>query len=300
MRHPSFRVSLLALALAPALALALAAGPAFAQLPAASTVKRMADAVVFHGPINARTAATFRQLLQDTTIRRLVITSPGGIVSAALDMADPDYPPQRVDIAMNDGGIGIDLQLAPIGGRQPQTSALLAQIDKRGSHFLVTLRSSNAAVDGKTRIPPGSDIVAVGQRLPVGQVRAEPRHLLVAADHQPQRGAEAGPAEQVFPGLQREAAAAQGGQPAEGRQQGAGQSGRDRQQEVRQTVDPRRKLLGVEGIFTLLSKDILSLPKTMATGCGQSISGSGVASGAGACHNRPGRGSARPRPAARA
>lgn len=70
------------------LALLALAGPGCAQVPATTTVKRMADAVVFHGPIDARTAATFRQLLDDPTIQRLVITSPGGIVSAALDMAE--------------------------------------------------------------------------------------------------------------------------------------------------------------------------------------------------------------------
>lgn len=70
------------------LALVALAGPGCAQVLAAPTVKRMADAVVIHGRIDARTASAFRRLLDDPTIRRLVITSPGGIVSAALDMAE--------------------------------------------------------------------------------------------------------------------------------------------------------------------------------------------------------------------
>lgn len=66
------------------LALLLPAAGAQAQ----ATVRRDGDAVVFNGQIHARSVASFLQLVQDPAVTRLVITSQGGIVAAALDMAD--------------------------------------------------------------------------------------------------------------------------------------------------------------------------------------------------------------------
>ena len=45
------------------------------------------DTVIFDGRIDGRAAAEFLQVLQDPRIRRLVITSRGGLVAPALDMA---------------------------------------------------------------------------------------------------------------------------------------------------------------------------------------------------------------------
>ena len=58
-----------------------------AQGSPAATVEASADAVIFSGQINTRSAAQFLRLLQDPEIKRLVITSRGGSVAAALDMA---------------------------------------------------------------------------------------------------------------------------------------------------------------------------------------------------------------------
>lgn len=63
------------------------AGHGHAQGPPSAMVEAVDDAVVFNGQINPRSAAQFLQLLQDPKVTRLVITSGGGIVSAALDMA---------------------------------------------------------------------------------------------------------------------------------------------------------------------------------------------------------------------
>jgi hypothetical protein len=72
-----------------ALAVLLAgAGPANAQEAPAVAVQAVGDAVVFKGQINARSAAEFLRLLrEDPKITRLVISSRGGMVTAALDMA---------------------------------------------------------------------------------------------------------------------------------------------------------------------------------------------------------------------
>jgi hypothetical protein len=79
-RHPLFQRTALAL-------LAALAGHPHAQTPTAvTTVQQVDDAVIFSGRISPRSAAEFLQLLQDPSITRLVITSQGGIVSAALDM----------------------------------------------------------------------------------------------------------------------------------------------------------------------------------------------------------------------
>ena len=77
MRHHLVRRAALALLVA-------CAGPAQA---AAAVVQAVGDAVVFDGRIEPRSAAQFLALLRDPAITRLVITSRGGIVSAALDMA---------------------------------------------------------------------------------------------------------------------------------------------------------------------------------------------------------------------
>jgi hypothetical protein len=52
------------------------------------TVQRLDDSIVFEGRIDAASAAEFLALVTDPAVRRLVITSAGGLVSPALDMAD--------------------------------------------------------------------------------------------------------------------------------------------------------------------------------------------------------------------
>jgi hypothetical protein len=69
------------------LLLALAA-PSHAQPSPTTTVERAGDAIVFRGRIEAGSAARFRELLRETGVGRLVITSHGGLVDAALDMAE--------------------------------------------------------------------------------------------------------------------------------------------------------------------------------------------------------------------
>ena len=59
-----------------------------AQEPERLSVRRIGDAVVFEGRIDAAAAATFLALLQAPGVRRVVITSGGGLVDAALDMAE--------------------------------------------------------------------------------------------------------------------------------------------------------------------------------------------------------------------
>jgi len=70
------------------LALALAGGAARAQSPASASVRQVGDAVVFRGRIDGPSVAAFLQLLQDPRVTRLVITSVGGLVAPALDMAE--------------------------------------------------------------------------------------------------------------------------------------------------------------------------------------------------------------------
>lgn len=72
----------------PVALLLLLAGDPLAQVPPATTVEAAGDAIVFTGQINQRSAAEFLRLLQDPAIKRLVITSRGGMVTAALAMAD--------------------------------------------------------------------------------------------------------------------------------------------------------------------------------------------------------------------
>ena len=70
-----------------ALSALLAVAPhATAQTQPAATVEAVGDSIVFSGQINQQSAAAFFRLLQDPGIRRLVITSRGGMVTAALDM----------------------------------------------------------------------------------------------------------------------------------------------------------------------------------------------------------------------
>lgn len=80
MRHLAFHLALAACLLA-------GAAPAGAQAPAA-TVAREGDALVFRGRIDARSAAWFLQLLDEPGVQRVVLTSVGGLVGPALDMAD--------------------------------------------------------------------------------------------------------------------------------------------------------------------------------------------------------------------
>ena len=69
------------------LLLALAA-PAHAQPAPPTTVERAGDAIVLRGRIEETAAARFRELLREPGIGRLVITSRGGLVEAALDIAE--------------------------------------------------------------------------------------------------------------------------------------------------------------------------------------------------------------------
>ena len=70
-----------------ALALLLACTGSAPAQPAPAVVRSVGDTVVFDGRIEPHSAAQFLGLLRDPKITRLVITSRGGIVSAALDMA---------------------------------------------------------------------------------------------------------------------------------------------------------------------------------------------------------------------
>jgi hypothetical protein len=53
-----------------------------------TTVERIGDGIVFRGRIEAVSAAKFLELLREPGITRVVITSRGGRVDAALDMAE--------------------------------------------------------------------------------------------------------------------------------------------------------------------------------------------------------------------
>lgn len=70
------------------LALVLLANLVAAQPAPAASVIADGDAVIFKGRIDAGSTAQFLSLLQTPTITRLVITSGGGDVAAALDMAE--------------------------------------------------------------------------------------------------------------------------------------------------------------------------------------------------------------------
>ena len=89
----------LVLALAPVFA---CANLAQANSPPAATVERSGDAVIFNGQINGRSVGEFKRALQDPGITRLVITSRGGGVAAALDMA----------VAVHERGLDIDVPTA--------------------------------------------------------------------------------------------------------------------------------------------------------------------------------------------
>lgn len=71
------------------LPLLLALAPPVHAQPAPSTsVERAGDAIVFRGRIEGTSAAKFRELLREPGVGRLVITSHGGLVDAALDIAE--------------------------------------------------------------------------------------------------------------------------------------------------------------------------------------------------------------------
>ena len=65
-----------------------AAALAHAQPAPSTTVRRDGEAIVFNGRIEGAAAAKFRELLREPGASRLVITSRGGLVDAALDMAE--------------------------------------------------------------------------------------------------------------------------------------------------------------------------------------------------------------------
>lgn len=79
--------NLLSLHQAAAALLAALTLAASAQRPPATTVEVDGDTVRFHGQINETAAAEFLRLLAERPVTRLVITSGGGQVAAALDMA---------------------------------------------------------------------------------------------------------------------------------------------------------------------------------------------------------------------
>lgn len=88
--------------LRPALvALSLLPAAAGAQ-PASASVELLDDAIVFSGRIDARSAADFLRLLGQGRARRLVITSVGGVVGPALDMAE----------AIHAGGLDVEVPRA--------------------------------------------------------------------------------------------------------------------------------------------------------------------------------------------
>ena len=66
------------------LVLLVAAGGARAQV----AVARDGDSIVFRGRVDAAAAAEFLRLAEEPGITRLVISSPGGLVGPALDMAE--------------------------------------------------------------------------------------------------------------------------------------------------------------------------------------------------------------------
>lgn len=77
------RLFRLVLALLPA----LATGHGTAQPPPVHSVLPVDDAIVFKGRIDSRSAAEFLALLKQPDLKRVVITSGGGNVAAAIDMA---------------------------------------------------------------------------------------------------------------------------------------------------------------------------------------------------------------------
>ncbi|MDB5857347.1 MAG: hypothetical protein JWQ76_1036 [Ramlibacter sp.] len=81
--------------------LLLAAGCAAQPAPGAS-VQRVDDALVFDGRIDAAAATRFLQLLAEPGVKRVVITSRGGLVGPALDMAD----------AVHAGGLAVEVPTA--------------------------------------------------------------------------------------------------------------------------------------------------------------------------------------------
>lgn len=71
--------------------LLLSFGASLAHAAASARVERAGDAIVFEGRIDARSAAAFVQLAGEPGVKRLVITSRGGLVAPALDMGEAVY-----------------------------------------------------------------------------------------------------------------------------------------------------------------------------------------------------------------
>jgi hypothetical protein len=80
--------------------LALAHSRAYSQ-PQPSRVEVAGDAVIFDGRIDTRSAGLFLAAIEDPAITRIVITSRGGLVGPALDMAEAIYA-RRLDIEVPD------------------------------------------------------------------------------------------------------------------------------------------------------------------------------------------------------
>jgi hypothetical protein len=64
-----------------------------------ATVTRAADTITFNGRIDGQSAATFLQLLAEPGVTRVVITSNGGLVAPALDIADAIHA-RALDVAV--------------------------------------------------------------------------------------------------------------------------------------------------------------------------------------------------------
>ena len=78
------------------------AAAAHAQPGPSTTVRREGDAVVFRGRIDTPAVREFLRLSEDPAVLRLVIRSPGGLVDAALDMAE----------AVHDRGLDVEVDTA--------------------------------------------------------------------------------------------------------------------------------------------------------------------------------------------
>src|SRR5512133_2403351 len=87
--------------LAAACALGFALAAAHAQPGPAARVEVAGDALVFDGRIDMRSAAQFLAALQDPAVTRVVITSRGGLVGPALDMAEA-IRERRLDVEVPD------------------------------------------------------------------------------------------------------------------------------------------------------------------------------------------------------
>jgi hypothetical protein len=100
-----------------AAALLACAGLLHAQPVSTTQVERQGDAIVFRGRIDDAAATTFLQLLQDPGVRRLVITSPGGLVVPALDMAEALYA-RGLDVEVPEACLSSCANYVFLAGRQ--------------------------------------------------------------------------------------------------------------------------------------------------------------------------------------